>query len=209
MYNIPLHIRELVTEKRRARNRWQNSRNNDDRIIYNRRKRRLHNTLANTSNTSFEQYITSLSKDDYTIWKATKKFKQSQISIPTIRKADRSWAKSDLEKVESFAEYVSQVFTPLNSEHHYNNDEIEKFLDVPCQMSLSIKAFSPREVNQHKAPGYVLITGEILRQLPKKAIVLLTTIYNNMLSISYFPTIWKFAQTTMIPKPGKYSKNFF
>jgi hypothetical protein len=33
--NIPLHIRELVTEKRRAQTRWQNSRNNDDRLIYN------------------------------------------------------------------------------------------------------------------------------------------------------------------------------
>jgi hypothetical protein len=53
-HNIPLHIRELVTEKRRARKRWQNSRNNDDRIIYNRLKRRLHNTLANTRNISYE-----------------------------------------------------------------------------------------------------------------------------------------------------------
>jgi hypothetical protein len=77
-------------------------------------------------------------------------------------------------------------------------------------MSLPIIAFSPREVrqviekvNQHKAPGYDLFMGEILRQLPKKAIVLLTTIYNSMLWLSYFPTIWKFAQITMIPKPGK------
>jgi hypothetical protein len=77
-YNIPLHIRELVTAKRRARKRWQNSRNNDDRIINNRIKRRLHNTLANARNMSFEQYITSLSKDDYTIWKDTKKFKRPQ-----------------------------------------------------------------------------------------------------------------------------------
>jgi hypothetical protein len=76
-------------------------------------------------------------------------------------------------------------------------------------MSLPIQAFSPREVrqviekvNQHKAPGYGLITGEILRQLPKKAMVLLTTIYNSMLRLSYFLTISKFAQTTMIPKPG-------
>jgi hypothetical protein len=34
-YNIPLHTCELVTEKFRARNRWQNSRNNYERIIYN------------------------------------------------------------------------------------------------------------------------------------------------------------------------------
>ena len=84
-YNIPLHIRELVAEKRRARNRWQRSRNNDDRINYNRLKRRLHNTLANERNMTFEQYITSLNKDDHTIWKATRTFKLHQKSIPPIR----------------------------------------------------------------------------------------------------------------------------
>jgi hypothetical protein len=100
--------------------------------------------------------------------------------------------------------------TSHNSKHHHNNDEIEKFLDAPCQTSQPIKAISPREVrqaiktiNQHKAPGNDLITGEILRQFPKKAIVLLTTIYNSMLRLSYFPALWKFAQITMIPKPGK------
>jgi hypothetical protein len=93
--------------------------------------------------------------------------------IPPIRKADRSWAKSDLEKSENFAEQLSQMFTPHNSKYHQNNDENEKFLDAPYQMSLPIKAFSLKEVrkviekiNQHKAPGYDLITGEILRQLP-------------------------------------------
>jgi hypothetical protein len=116
----------------------------------------------------------------------------------------------EINVAENFAEHLSQVFTTHNSKHHHNNDEIQKFLDAPCQMSLSITAFSPREVrqvikkvDQHNAPGYDLITGEILRQLPKKAIVLLTSIYNSMLRLSYFPTIWKFAQITMIPKPGK------
>jgi hypothetical protein len=112
--------------------------------------------------------------------------------MPSIRKADRSWTKSDLEKAENFAEHLSQVFTQHNSEHHHNNDDIENFLDAPCQMSLPIKAFSPREVrqaiekvNQHKAPGYDLMTREILRQFPKKAIILLTTIYNSMLRPCY------------------------
>jgi hypothetical protein len=80
--------------------------------------------------------------------KLQKKCKRPQISIPPIRKSDRSWAKSDLEKAKNFAEHLSQVFTPHNSKHHHNNDEIEKFLDVSCQMSLPIKAFSPREVRQ-------------------------------------------------------------
>jgi hypothetical protein len=93
----------------------------------------LHNTLENTRNIRFEQYITSLS---------------IQTSITPITKADRSWAKSNLEKAENVAEHFSQVSTSHNSEHHHNNDEIEKFLNASCEMSLPIKAFSPREVRQ-------------------------------------------------------------
>jgi hypothetical protein len=73
--NIPLHIRELVTEKRRARSRWQTSRNNDYRLIYSRLSRKLHNALKNEKNETLEHYTVSLSKDDHTIWKATKSSK--------------------------------------------------------------------------------------------------------------------------------------
>jgi hypothetical protein len=116
--------------------------------------------LVTIRNITFERYITSLSKDNHTIWKATETFKRPQLSTPPIRRPDRSWAKSKLVKAENFAEHLSQVLTPRNS-HHAHNDEIENFLDVPCRMALPIKAISPREVrqainkvNQHKAPGY-------------------------------------------------------
>jgi hypothetical protein len=91
--NIPLHIRELVTKKRTARSRWQRSRNNDDRPIYNRLRRKLHAALANARNRTFEHYIASLSSDDHTIWKATKRLKSPQISIPPIRKGGRRLGK--------------------------------------------------------------------------------------------------------------------
>jgi hypothetical protein len=54
------------------------------------------------------------------------------------------------------------------------------------------------------------MTGKILRQLPKKAIVLLTIIYNSMLRLSYFPVTWKFADEasshrpiSLLPNPSK------
>jgi hypothetical protein len=144
-----------------------------------------------------------LSDDDHTIWKATKKFKRPQISIPLIRKVDRSWAKSDSEKATMFAEHLEQVFTPLSNINH-NDSEIENFLEIP------IKPFSLREavqeiknINPQKGPGYDFITEKIIRQIPRVAIVLLTTIYNSMLRMSYYPIMWKFAQIIMIPKPGK------
>jgi hypothetical protein len=55
--------------------------------------------------------------------------------------ADRSWAKSDSEKAETFGEHLSQVFTPHDSNNHHNKDKNEKSLDAPYQMSLPIKAF--------------------------------------------------------------------
>jgi hypothetical protein len=45
MDNIPLYVKELVTEKRRARNRWQRTRRNEERLNFNRLRRKLHNTL--------------------------------------------------------------------------------------------------------------------------------------------------------------------
>jgi hypothetical protein len=72
------------------------------------------------------------------------------------------------------------VLTP----HHFLNPTdaaIPAFLDVPCQMSLPIKPFSPKEVveavahtNVRKLSGYDLISGKVLKELPKKAITLLT-----------------------------------
>jgi len=91
-----------------------------------------------------------------------------------------------------------------------NDDEIEAYLDAPCQLSPQLKAFSPtqvhRDINQpnpHKVPGYDLIDGTVLKTLPRKSILLLTFIFNRMLRLCYLPVQWKYAQILMNAKPGK------
>jgi len=113
------------------------------------------------------------SPSESTLWKATKRLKRPQISIPPIRKAYGSWAKSDDEKATTLANHLQQVFTT-----HLPNPtdaEISAFLDVPCQMSLPIKPFSSKEVvealahiNVRKAPGYDLISDECLKSYQRK-----------------------------------------
>jgi hypothetical protein len=122
---------------------------------------------------------------------------------------DGSWAKSNDDKATTFANHLQQVFTPHEFPTPTNNG-ISAFLDVPCQMSLPILPFSPIEVkkeiaraNARKNPGYDLITGKFLKELPKKAVTLLTILYLSMLRLSYYPLLWKFAQIVMVPKPGK------
>ena len=56
--------------------------------------------------------------------------------------------------------------------------------------------------NVRKTPGYDLISGKVLKEVPKKAITLLTILYNSILRLSYYPLLWKFAQI-MVPKAGK------
>lgn len=77
-------------------------------------------------------------------------------------------------------------------------------------MSLPLKPFSLGEVrgqllltNNRKAPDYDLIVGEVLQNLPRKALVLLTSIYNSILRLCHIPEQWKHVLIIMILKPCK------
>ena len=77
--------------------------------------------------------------------------------------------------------------------------------DVSAHQSIHssrVKAELTR-LNTRKAPGYDLISGQILKRLPCKTVVLLTVVFNRMLTLSHFPVLWKYAEIIMIPKPGK------
>lgn len=205
--NIPLHIKELLLEKRRARRTWQRSRHPLDKTRLNRLTHRLHTAIQESRNESFEHYVKNMSPNDHSLWKATRKFKRPILQASPIRQTDGNWARSNDEKAQVFAEHLSKVFTPLDNTEH---EEISSYLDAACQLSPPIKAFSPAEVlkeiksmNSHKAPGYDLIVAEVLKNIPRKALVLITTIYNGMLRLCYYPIQWKFAQIIMVAKPGK------
>jgi hypothetical protein len=95
---------------------------------------------------------------------------------------------NDDDKAQTFADHLRQVFTPRQLPTTTTNAAIPAFLDVPCQMSLPITPFSSKEVakaiahtNVRKAPGYDLITGKVLKKLPKKAIIFLTVLFKSML----------------------------
>jgi hypothetical protein len=77
-------------------------------------------------------------------------------------------------------------------------------------MSPPTKSISPNEIfylikklPAQKVLGHDLITNKVLKNLSKKCILSLTHIYNSMLWLSYFPTIWKHVVVIVIPKAGK------
>ena len=66
-------------------------------------------------NQGIQNYLRSLNMSatsNYSLWKATKKFKCPQQQFLPIKKQDGNWARSDQEKAETFASHLTKVFTP-------------------------------------------------------------------------------------------------
>lgn len=208
--SVPLHIKQLISKKRRARGKWQRSRHIEDLHHYRMLTRQLTATLNEAQNSNFESHIQNLSADDHSLWKATKKFKRPTPPASPIRKPDSKWARTDKEKADTFANHLADVFQPFEANPGHTEVEILESLETPFQMSPPIRRINISEVkseieqlNPHKAPGYDLITGHVLKKLPRIAVSFLTTIFNRMISLSYFPILWKYAEIIMIHKPGK------
>lgn len=103
---------------------------------------------------------------------------------------------------------MTNVFLPNNNDPP--STEIKDELESALPMERPIKPFSPAELISHitklsnnKAPGPDKITAAILKELPRKGVVLLTTLFNSVLRLGYFPQQWKKANVHLILKPGK------
>ena len=115
--------------------------------------------------------------------------------------------KNDAEKAKLFAEHLASVFQPTDT---VIDQEIEKSLLNPPITHTTIIAFTPKEIaeeikflNPKKSPGFDLVTAKMMKELPRKGIVMLTYIYNAILRLGYWPKCLKKAQIIMIGKPGK------
>lgn len=206
--DIPLEIKRLIGEKRRARAKWQRSHTPTDKCSYNQITRRLKNKLKEVRNEQFEQYVSKLTRSDNSIWKPIKNSKKPKFPSPPIRKnPNEPWAKNDSQKAKLFAEHLVTVFQPMDNEI---DREIEQDILNPPAIEGHIKLLTPKEISEEvkllnlkKSPGIDQITAKMIKELPRKGIILLTYIYNAILRTGYWPKCLKVAQIIMIHKQGK------
>jgi hypothetical protein len=79
-------------------------------------------------------------------------------------------------------------FAPVSEPKLTNPDEVQEAI---------------RDLKLGKAPGPEDIPNRTFKHLPLRAISLLVTLFNTLLTIQYFPAEWKHAIVFSIPKPGK------
>lgn len=210
---IPLEIRSLLVEKRRARGKWQKTRAELDKAELNRLTNKLTREMWKIKNKKTEEILKSVTakKDtDYALWKATKYLKKTIIHTPPIKNSRGDWAKSEVDKAEVFREHLEDIFRPKVDEER-ERWMLHELVDLDPNEHLEIKPISQQElvdiirykIKNKKAPGLDKITGEILKQLPGKAAAKLVKIFNAALTLGHIPKPWKVAEVIVIPKAGK------
>ncbi|KAL4141955.1 hypothetical protein QTP88_004494 [Uroleucon formosanum] len=208
---IPEEIRCLIVEKRRARARYHLSRLPSHKSAYNKLANSLKKILTKHKANAFEQKLHNLSVANGSLWRETKQLLKYKSPSTPLKKADNTLAISDAEKAEVFKTHLSNIFQPhadiLDPQHI---DNVRKYLDSPLPNGPPVKYTTPNEIkniilkhSNKKSPGFDLITAEVAKCLPKKAIVLLTYIFNAIFRLSYFPLMWKFSHIVMFAKPNK------
>lgn len=106
-----------------------------------------------------------------------------------MRKADNTWAKSDSDKANTFAEHLSGIFTSNpNEEGREVMNRVSELLSQALTLDLPIKKFFENEIRTaiknldlRKAPGYDLITAKILKKLPEEGVFFLVQLFNAIL----------------------------
>lgn len=205
--SYPEYITSKVKAKRRARKRWQQSRDPADKNILNNLTQRLSREIEWFKENSMKNYLSNLSAEkesNYSLWKATKKLKNTVSHKAPIKKTDGSWAKSNKEKAEIFAEHLAGIFQPnigvsdIDVDNITNNYENSIPLIRRKELLKEIK-----DLKLKKTPGFDLITAQVLKNLPKKATKFLQLLMNAAIKLRHIPSIWKVAEIIMIPKPGK------
>jgi hypothetical protein len=106
-----------------------------------------------------------------------------------------TWGRTNADKVQTFANHLASVFQPHPPEpDSLPEDTLTSFLETPCQLEPLIQHLKRSEVQAifknlplKKSPGYDLMTGKILKELPTLCIQYLTQLFNANYSAVTFP----------------------
>jgi len=207
-YSTPKQIQLKIKEKRKIRKRWQCTRCPADKKQLNLVNKELKSLLIETENARMNSYLKSLtptSSTNYSLWKATKSSNKVIQHKAPLKKEDDTWAKTDLERATTLANFYETNFTNnLNGNKTlpkdfavYNDQKITPF--KTNEISYCIK----HRTKAKKSPGYDLITEKILKELPLCALTYIRNLFNSVLRLNYFPAVWKVALIVPILKPGK------
>lgn len=211
-YSIPpKRILSLINLKNHHRRLWQRQRLPHLRRRYNQLNRRVKRELDNFRLSSYKQYLTELSPDDNSLWKATKRILNERTAIPSLVDGGNVYD-SKTEKANLLADYFQSAFSTTDTiQDKTFTSSVNSYLSTPLQsVEKPIKYTSPSEISHYiktlknrKSPGHDKVPNVVLKNLPRKGVSFLSSLFNACLDLSYFPNTWKHSEIIVIHKSGK------
>jgi hypothetical protein len=108
--NYRKEMRDLIAEKRKARRRWHQTRDPQEKTELNNLAQQLKREIKEPKNDSISAYLSELTtynNTDCSLWKATKTVKSPVMQIPPIKETDGKWARNNEQKAQRFAEHLN------------------------------------------------------------------------------------------------------
>lgn len=212
--DLPNNTKALIKIKNIFRKKSQKTGNKHYRQLYNRLNNLVKTEVTKTRNNIWNDFLKSIDPQNGNLWRVTKTFMKKTEKIPPLI-TNSTYSYSSKEKANTLADYFEKVHkqnVDLGTIHNTKMtcDEVKKYLKTHPVVPDQVDIATPYEVKliikklkNKKSPGPDGISPRILKQLPRKAIILLTKIINHTMLLSYFPTMWKLANLVPIKKPGK------
>lgn len=205
--HYPADIREMIKERRKTRRIWHRTRNPSDKRTFNQVSNQVNQLIKEYKQISVDNYLRELGPEahkDYSLWKATRRFKQPIDHVPPIKNAQGQWVRKNNEKAELFARHLATIFQTHDIQSNIDSTPI-------YQPTMIIKPVTPMEVaveidknlNPKKSPGIDEISPGLFKELPRKAVIMITYLFNACFRLKHVPECFKTAQIIMLKKPDK------
>lgn len=207
-------IKSLISLRNRVRRQWQRRGCTDLKKEVNFLNREIKFRVKAHKNESWGAKLSKLKSHSNQLWKVTKIFNNPVKVIPPI-KTSSAVLITDLDKANEIGSVfcrahgttfndMSDPNTEMRVSVSYNNvnffSPVVNEVDLPTPREISKLI---RSLKNGKSPGDDSINNALVKQLPKKAVIMIMQIFRACLRLAYFPNSWKCAKVVPIPKPGK------
>jgi len=208
---LPPFISSLIRRKHIIRLIWQKQRNPTVKKILNKLTKEVQVALQNYRVSSYNKFLSNMHPGESNLWKETKRLLNQEINIIPPLRTDSNLVITDIDKCNVFSDILHLTFSH-NHLGNLNNDSRVKLAleEHDYLVQKCIDYVTPNEVKKiiknlpnKKAPGHDKISNLMFKKLPSKGFVLLSTLFNSLLRLGYFPVKWKIATIILIKKPGR------
>lgn len=199
----------LIKIRNTRRRQWQRTRNPLFKSVMNFVNNSIKLEISKLINKNWQNRLKNIEKSSKKYWKTVKNFNTRKCSIPPIKNetnGNRLFLNSD--KCEEFANCFgidsSSSISPYEIEVSNSiNTLANSLIQNPETTNASELKDILKKIKPLKSPGCDEIQNILLKKLPDEALIALSNLYNNCLSLGYFPIKWKKASIIPIAKPGK------